>query len=369
MQGELVLKEQVSERAARLDTTEAAQLVLELAAQLQGQVVRPTFGELAESWLRVVRKKRVCPANEERHVRHLVDLIHLREGELTVSAIDEALSELGETLGPSTINKLRSTGALIIEAAQADGRWKLANPFRVLRRRREVKRAYVDLSFEEVAKMLRCVRRDRLHLVRVALYTGMRPGELFALERTDVDLERRSLHVHRSHERTSTKTGRERRIPIPNAVVEDLRAAIRSAPGDLVFPKDATGARFPRDAKLSRLLRHALVNAGVVTHWEHVCRRCKRTERHDDAAKRFCIDCGYTLWPVGAPKQVTFYDLRHLASTLHRRAGADALATKLVLGHAAIDVSDDVYTHFTEEDLRKEMNKLEGKLNHLELSE
>ncbi len=55
-------------------------------------------------------------------MRHLGPLLGLREGALTKARIEATFAQLlaGE-LGPATVNKLRSTGRLIIRDAQGNG--------------------------------------------------------------------------------------------------------------------------------------------------------------------------------------------------------------------------------------------------------
>lgn len=354
MSGELRAKTTVATRESRLSAEDARQLALELKAALEGP--RFTFGELAASWLSSVGSRRVRPQNERRHVEHLAGVAHLAEGELTVTALQAQFAALGDRLSNETLNKVRSTGRLVVAAAQADGRWRGHNPFQVMRRLRERRRAYATMTPEEAARVLACVRSDRRALTRVALFLGPRPGELLGLQKSDVDLERRSILIHRSHQRDSTKTGRERRVPIPEAVVEDLRAAMEASPSALVFPKPS-GEPMRADTKLTRMLHAALVMAGVVTGYRHKCRRCGAEEERAEGLQRWC-ECGAKMWASGIARHLRFYDLRHMMASLHRQAGADPLAIKLVLGHASRDATDDIYTHLTEEYVRRELNRL-----------
>ncbi|MEO7773381.1 MAG: integrase, partial [Steroidobacteraceae bacterium] len=71
-------------------------------------------------------------------------------------------------------------------------------------------------------------------IVRVALYTGMRLGEIVSLTVSQVDLERRVVRL------TETKNGGARTVPLSKAAVPVLQAAIdnplrKEAKADLVF--------------------------------------------------------------------------------------------------------------------------------------
>lgn len=324
----------------------------------------PTFQELAEEWLRVKGVKLVCPDNERRHIAHLAPILGNTEENLLSSAIDDALTALGNKLGPATINKVRATGRKIIKWAQLRDKWMGRNPFDATERIREKKSVWRTLSIDEVRALLPHLTAARAREVLVMLYVGLRPGELKALRRSDVDLRSGTLFIHRSNYRDQTKTGTERRVPIPEGSRPVFEAALAAIPrgSDFVFPKpDGTQQRF--DVKLARVLREGLRRAGLVTGFRHTCRtkrsRCPgfEEERQDDAPAT-CPHCRCQLYRLGIPIPVRFYDLRHTSATLHRQAGADPLACQILLGHSPRNTTDAKYTHLTMDDLRRELSKL-----------
>jgi integrase len=339
------------------------QLALDLAGAIalaRAQPVGKTFGELAGEWLgRIVR---VCPKNEQRHVKHLRPLSHLREGQLTKGLIDELFGKLRVPVGhlsAASVNKLRGTGRLIIRDAQGNAEWHGLNPFELVRRFREPKRVYSTLTLLEVALVLPKLRPDRRRLAKTVLLVGLRPGEGLGLKKVDVDLERRMLKVRRSHGRSQTKTGKEREFPIPDGLVEDLRQAMEESPSEYVFPKP-DGTRQREDTKLARMLRSALAAAGVVTGYRYICRRpgCRRVEvRPAKELEQDCPDCGFRFWCSPIPKALRFYDLRHSSSTLHRKAHCDPMVIQEMLGHT-MNLTDGTYTHLDEDYRRMELNKL-----------
>lgn len=338
------------------------QLALALAGYLEHRKPdRPTFGTLAEDWLD--RIARVCPANEQRHVQHMEPLHLLREGELTKASIERCFAALdrdrGGTLGPATLNKLRSTGRLVVEDAAANGRWSTRNPFLDVAARRVPKKPWPRITADELARALACMRPDRMRECIWQIHAGTRPGEQKALRKSDVDLERGFVTVQRSNARDETKTGRPRELPIPAGARDALVEAIRRSPSEFVFP-NSDGTQQRPDLKLSQMLRSALKRAGVVTGYAYSCRR-KGCGFHDELPGRLlrcCPRCGMKLWCEGVPKHFTFYGLRHAAATLHREAGADAHAVKTALGWVARDVGDDLYTHMSDARYRAELDKL-----------
>lgn len=361
-----------SEYRVRLVDEDRRQLALDLAELLKGsEGEKRSFGTLAEDWLK--RLVRVRPKNERLHVRHMEALFLLKEGELTRATIEACFVRLdvanGGPLGPATLNKLRSTGKLIIDDARAIALWRGPNPFTSVKPRRVPRKPWPRLTREELVRAFEVMRPDRRREAVVALLTGMRPGEMKALQKQDVDLERGMISVHRSLGRNQTKTGMPREVPIPRAARAAVEEAIRISKSELVFPKP-DGTRQRDDTKLSRVLRTAFKKAGVVLGYRLTCRRkdCAHEEQHAAPLEIVCPKCGMRLWAEPIPKPFTWYSLRHAAATLHREAGADALAVKMALGHVARDVTDDVYTHISDDRYRAELNRLalpEGKV-HLE---
>lgn len=346
----------------QLDREDLRQLVLGLT---HGQVrAGKTFGELAKDWLRRVSKRRVCPKNEERHVRHMRALANMREGELTKGAIEDALGDLlspNGPLGASTVNKLRSTGRLIIWDAQGNNEWRGLNPFDLVARLKQVRPVHATLTLLEVARVLPRLRVDRRRLAKTVLMVGLRPGEALGLMKVDVDLSQKMLKVRRSHGRNRTKTGKEREFPIPDELVADLRAAMTESQSGYVFPR-ADGSRQRADTKLAKILRTAIKAAGIVTGYRFLCRKysCPFEGRviRETSEEMPCPKCGKPMWFSGVPKHLRFYDLRHSSATLHRKAKCDPLVVREMMGHGSKNQTDDTYTHLDPDYQRIELNKL-----------
>src|SRR2546426_4547215 len=115
--------------------------------------------------------------------------------------------------------------------------------------------------------------------------------------------------------------------------------------------------------KLEQVLRRAMARAGLVTHYEHICRRCKHVgrphmEKHDDAELRRCNACGMKLWPRAIPRHLRFHDLRHTTASLLLNAGVDPFAVQRILRHTDPRITTEVYGHLVPGYLRDAINKL-----------
>ncbi len=318
-----------------------------------------TFGELAQGWLK--RISRVRPHNEKGHVKHMAPLAELTEIDLTKATIEGLLQSLSAgPLGAASVNKVRSTGRLIIKDAIGNGDWKGHNPFDLVRPLRQRKRLYTTLTLEEVGRVLPFLRPDRRRLVKLLIITGARPGEALGMLKVDVDLKKKMLKIRRSHGRNQTKTDVEREFPVHAELVGVLREAIDESPSTYVFPKP-DGMRQREDTKLARMFRDAMGKAGVADGYRYSCRRkgCGFRVEHEDfqLEELRCPKCSFKLWCRAIPKPFRFYDLRHTAATLHRKAGCDPMVIQAMLGHA-MNITDGTYTHLDEDYVRAEINKL-----------
>lgn len=345
-------------RSLGLDVRELGRLRVLLAQEAPAQQL---FGELAKDWLRRARKTRVRPDNDEWMVGHLAPLAQLAESQITKSTVEDLLGDLLEprgSLSASSCNKVRSAGQRIVEDAKGNARWSGVNPFTLTRPMKQRQRLYQTLTLEEISAVLPFLRQDRRRLAKLVLLTGMRPGEALGLQKTEVDLRKKMIKVCRSHGRAQTKTGVEREFPMPDELVEDLRAAMADSPSEYVFPRK-DGTRWRADTKLAEMLRVAMGKAGVVTGYAYVCRRggCGHREQREEKLDLLCPLCAFKLQRTGIPKPLRFYDLRHTAATLHRTAGCDPMVIQDMLGHKK-NLTDGTYTHVDSEYKRTQLNKL-----------
>jgi integrase len=183
------------------------------------------------------------------------------------------------------------------------------------------------LSPEQITHVLARLTGHPLHaIVAFALGTGMRRGEICALQWGDLDLDAAIVRIERSLEETAdglrlkapkTRHGR-RTVTLPANVVEILRAhrlALteqrmklaqgRPAPGDLVFPLP-DGSPYPPD-KLSR-------------DWLRIVTARKLP-------------------------RIMFHALRHSHASALIAAGLDVVTISRRLGHGSPAITLGVYAH------------------------
>jgi len=321
-----------------------------------------TLRELLVWWLETYSK--TSPSHHRNASTLEANLLHSEIGgvllaHLTPGTIETYLQRRAERLGPQTLNHLRRFILTAFTRAKQAGHWTGANPAKDVPRRKVPKRAPDFLRAHEVPKVLEVLSNKHRPLFATAIYTGLRRGELLGLKKCDVDFDIGLITVRRSHGRDTTKGNSALAIPIADELVPYLRVAIERSPSDLVFPRE-DGSPMRPDVALEDVLRRALGRAGIVQHYEHVCRRkdCTHRERADSAAQRRCPTDGHVLWPKAVVRPIRFHDLRHTTASLLMMAGANPAAVQRILRHADPRITTEVYGHLAPEYLKDEVNRL-----------
>lgn len=175
------------------------------------------------------------------------------------------------------------------------------------------------LTHAEVARLAdECGRYSTL--IYVLGYTGLRWGEVAALQVADLDLMRRRITVQRAMAEVGgravvgTPKDHERRdVPVPAFLVDELAQLVAGrVPDALVFP--APGGGFLRNGNFRRNV-------------------------FDAAAERAGVD------------DMTPHGLRHTAASLAIAAGATVVLVQRMLGHSSPTVTLNVYSHLFADDL------------------
>jgi integrase len=190
---------------------------------------------------------------------------------------EEAIAKVAGSLrkrkaSPKTVNNALSALRTALTKAKE---WKLISAVPEFAWMKVPQQKFAFLTFAEADEL---VAVD-VHMVTIALRTGMRVGELLALRWSDVSLSRGLITVERSvfweknesHE-GGTKSGKVRSIPITSevrAALEKLEPHPKLRQG-YVFT-DATGEQLTRNEAKWRIWP-ALKKAGLERCGWHVCR-------------------------------------------------------------------------------------------------
>jgi integrase len=199
------------------------------------------------------------------------------------------------------------------------------------------------LGADQARTLLNGARSDRLHALYVlAVYLGLRRGELLGLRWQDVDLEKETLEVRHTLQRVAgelrfmppkTRTSR-RTVPLPQPCVEALRT-------------HRVGQGKERLAAGCRWIDEDMVFASRVG-----------TPIEPDNLSR----SWYQVRRVLGDPPPRFHDLRHTCVSLLLAEGAPPHIVQQIVGHSAIDVTMTIYAHASLDEKRKALSSLGGAL-------
>ena len=214
------------------------------------------FGDFADRWMRDycrLEKSAGSQVTDESLVRiHLKPTLgHVKLGQLTRPRLEEFRRELrerrhprtGKPLSTKTVNIVLSLVKQMLGSAVA---WERlgTNAAAALKLFKMPEQEYSWWPAEERDFFLRQAARidpEFAELCLVAVHTGLRRGELAALERRQLDFEGRmitvgSSHCYKSGERLErTKTGRIRHVTMRPVVLQALLSRKLMAPTAKVF--------------------------------------------------------------------------------------------------------------------------------------
>lgn len=310
--------------------------------KIEGDFVDPRYGKLtvgsfAEGWL-ALKKMKLKPSAYTPlesawriHVEPEWGGVALRD--IEISAIEDWISVmmievrdpddpdvvLKPASGATTVIRAHSVLSGVLDRAVRDGKLATnkAREVENLPKKRPKRKIY--LTHEKVTTMAENSGRWAT-LILLLSYCGLRWGEAVGLTVDDLDLLRRRVKIRRNAVQVgaafavgSPKSNKDRSVPIPRFLVDDLSAAcVGKARTALVFPgPDGTHLRRPNSQR----------------GW------------FVSAARK-----------AGEP-DLTPHDLRHTAASLAVSAGANVKAIQRMLGHESAALTLDVYAELFDDDL------------------
>jgi integrase len=336
---------------------ELARLLNDVATGEYVEPSRMTVAEFLEQWLETYANSNVTPRTYERY-QEIVRL-HL------IPALGSSL------LTKLTPLQIQTHYAKSLQAGRKDGKKGGLSPTTVLQHHRvlhkalecavlwqiigrnvadavqpprRVRREMQTLDAEQVRKLLQeAEKSEHYSLIYVAVNTGLRMGELLGLKWEDLDFAECTAQIRRSMQRiagggmvaSDTKTHRSRRsVSLQPTVMEVLKthkvnqARERLLAGEayvnnaLVF---ATPLGAPVDpSNLSKAFRRLLKSARL--------------------------------------PRVRFHDLRHTHASLMLKAGVHPKIVSERLGHSAIGITLDTYSHVLPNLQKEAARKLDEQL-------
>ncbi len=324
-------------RAGRAAVVEAVdKLRADLRSGLHIDTPRMTLGEFLSRWLDDTVRVAVRPSTYARHKDFIRLYIAPHLGGVPLSRvtpmhIQSLLADLERAQkSPRLRQMVRSTLHAALNRAV---KWDLIprNPCDAVEKPRAPRPEMKTLTKQEVDVFLQAAQEDRLYALYVlAVTTGMRQGELFGLQWSDVDLKTCTLSVRRQLTQSMT------------FVEPKTKKACRQ----ILLPQVAvTALQTHRKQMLAQQAR--LLAAGKRTEWNSLNLIFTDGEGNPLRASNFLRRSFFPLLKKAGTKRVRFHDLRHTAATLLLQQNIHPKIVQELLGHSTVGQTLDTYSHVT----------------------
>lgn len=273
--------------------------------------------------------------------------------EITSEVLQEHFLMLVEEVGlaPRTVN---STRRLLIQSLNdaADLGYIDKNPALKTKAIKTAKPVINVLTREEAARLVNAAREHSFNswiIVILALGTGMRLGEIFALSKKNIDLANKKLYVEESavkmnngtliQQDVKTKSSR-REISLPDFVVNALQEYYQY------------------------LNSYALENAGHYEDKGYIIVNQFGNVRHPASFSYHTFKKKLLPAAMISPK-FRFHDLRHTHATWLLNAGVNVKVVSERLGHASVRITLETYAHVIKTMQESAVQKLDLLYNNL----
>ena len=255
-------------------------------------------------------------------------------------------SESRNTLSSKTIKNIHGILHHALQQAMLNN-YIRTNPANACVLPKVTKKKVKPMNEHQIADFLKAIKGHKYeNMFLVALFTGLREGEVCGLQWECVNLETGTIPVEKQlqslrksvrgngdkYALVPTKNGKERRLTIAPFVVELLKKEKAKQDANRAYYEDLYG------------------ESGLVFT--------------DESGHRITPQAAYRAFKLvvtelGIP-QARFHDLRHSYAVASLRSGDDAKTVQENLGHATAAFTLDVYGHVTEQMKTESANRMQA---------
>ena len=250
--------------------------------------------------------------------------------------------EGGRPLSPKSVKNVHGILHKALQQAVAVGYLRF-NPADACTLPRAEKKEINPLDEEQIATFLKAIEGHRHELLyKVALFTGMREGEVLGLMWDCVDFEKGTIAIKRQLRREQKKGGAYYITTPKNGKPRTIAAA----PWVMMLLRSQKARQAEQQLKMGPLWE----DSGMVF----------TNETGGYLSYRTVYDCFKRIVAqIGTPS-TRFHDLRHTFAVASLRAGDDIKTVQDNLGHHTAAFTLDVYGHVTEQMKKDSARRMEG---------
>lgn len=297
-----------------------------------------------------------CLAN---HIGHLRQIWAIPADKVRTADVQAVLNELAQDgLSHKTISQIAGTLSAafrlaIPEVVQYNPCDKAVVPAGKPAKRREW------LDEERQGWVLNTPHRAQ-RAAMVMMLAGLRRGEATALTWADVDLDSRTITVNKSWDFAAgrvkgpkTAAG-ERVVHIPRLLADYLRAEREADPSTLYVVHTSIGGRMT-DIAWRRMWDSYMSDLNVKYGYHGAVNKYSTRKKDKNGKEQGAL-------PM-VIRTFTPHELRHTFCTLLYMAGVDVLTARDQMGHASVQVTQEIYTHLDAKHKARKMEALDGYLS------
>ena len=334
---------------------EVAKKLKEITSSIDAGLYLPSCKLTIEEWLTTwiaeyaTNWKPLTKRNYEKQVKkHLIpNLGAAKLEQLDTHTIQLFYNYLKKTgLAAKTVKNIHGVLHAALEQAIANG-YISKNPTAGCKLPKVVKPEIKPLEPEEIGRMLKEAKDDAYdNLFVVAMFTGMRQGELLGLSWNNINFETGQIIIKQqlqcadgTYFLETPKNGKYRAISPAPVAMEALKNELQQQNAN----KEAAGIAWENKWNLvfTDGLGKNLVRRTVVKHFKAIIKR------------------------AGIPDDVRFHDLRHSFAVTSLYAGDDIKTVQANLGHATAQFTLDVYGHVTQRMRQESAARMQAFYNQL----
>lgn len=326
--------------------------------------------EWFEKWM-LIYKKDIVRENTKRHYVQVYKLhISPSLGHFPISSItklqcQQLLSNLKELdYGWETQNKVKLILNDMFKRAYDDNFVK-RNPVKGIRLPSNKPNDRYVLSVTEQALFFECASGTFYNnLFVVAVNTGLRPGELFALTWDDIDLDKKEISVSKTlvYQKYLDDKCKEFHLEEPKTKQSNRRVPINKA-CEMALKKQYVqkcviqSRSFKTDKPFQDRLFITKFNTPL------------NSQIYSDAIKRIVNEINLTLDDIEQMQMFSGHTFRHTFATRCIESGIYPKTLQGYLGHATLGMTMDLYVHSTDSQQQKEIKKLDHSLEQIAITE